>query len=214
VLQDWTQRPGESPRAFAAFCLFRDFGALRSLDSAWRATGKAGRAPGTWTNWHREHEWNTRSRAYDTHQEALRRSIREAGLAQLETRRIEVELAEQERAEKRLTDLDSLIDRALKLPLVDTYVVGSALGEESKTKKIKGLNWMGLAKMLAARRELAELAILGVRAEAEKPPAPATTPHNFDGLRSLSDAELRQLTEAARRVSDLVRSGAAASGSQ
>src|SRR6266851_4992508 len=65
--------PGESGRAFRAFCFYRDLGPDRSLDKAWKSfldsnPGKPRRATrrdGHWSDWCRRFKWVERSDAHD-----------------------------------------------------------------------------------------------------------------------------------------------------
>jgi hypothetical protein len=83
-LQPWDRRESESAQAFAAFVLYRDLGATRSIDEAYRRAKNApdkhqdrcgahhtGRADGTWKGWSSTHEWVPRCLAYDTHLDRL-----------------------------------------------------------------------------------------------------------------------------------------------
>lgn len=71
----WEMLPGESPKAFAAFCRYRDLPAgERSVLAAYRlATGRlqARNPPGTWTGWSARHRWKERARGWDRHVDAL-----------------------------------------------------------------------------------------------------------------------------------------------
>lgn len=58
--------PGETHKAWLAFCTYRDMGQHRSLDKAWReVTGKDGRHARHWATWSTKNHWVTRCRAYD-----------------------------------------------------------------------------------------------------------------------------------------------------
>jgi len=64
--------PGEGPKAFAAFCIYRDQGPARSLDKAWRAAHpQAGhrRRSKTWAEWSSRWRWLTRAEEFDAHVE-------------------------------------------------------------------------------------------------------------------------------------------------
>lgn len=84
----WDRRPDESGRAYEAFCLYRDAGAARSVDQAYRAaTGRqagGGRAAGRWWQWSEAYTWLARATAYDTWLELrLRQEAEEQHLADL-----------------------------------------------------------------------------------------------------------------------------------
>jgi len=59
--------PGETHKAWLAFCVYRDMGNGRSLDKAWRqVTGKEnGRHARHWATWSVKNHWVSRCRAYD-----------------------------------------------------------------------------------------------------------------------------------------------------
>jgi hypothetical protein len=83
----WEQQPGESTRAFGAFCVYRDLGPMRSLRAAavafyGRETRSVERQFDTWSSAFR---WVERAGAWDRHLDAAAR------LAQVEARREMVE---------------------------------------------------------------------------------------------------------------------------
>jgi hypothetical protein len=59
--------PGETYKAWLAFCVYRDMGNGRSLDKAWRqAMGKEnGRHARHWATWSSQNHWVSRCQAYD-----------------------------------------------------------------------------------------------------------------------------------------------------
>ena len=59
--------PGETHKAWLAFCTYRDMGYMRSLDRAWRQmTGKEnGRHARHWATWSVKNHWVSRCEAYD-----------------------------------------------------------------------------------------------------------------------------------------------------
>jgi hypothetical protein len=63
----WLQLPGESAKAYAAFCLYRDLGPKRSLVKAYRLqTGhEQATISGLWNTWRRKHRWADRAEAFD-----------------------------------------------------------------------------------------------------------------------------------------------------
>src|SRR5262245_12181395 len=80
----WERWPGESAKAYAAFCLFRDLGPGRSLDAASRSYHHPGleaqqpprrrlpRASGTIRRWAHRWSWLDRARAWDQETERLK----------------------------------------------------------------------------------------------------------------------------------------------
>lgn len=58
--------PGETHKAWMAFCVYRDMGNGRSLDKAWqKGTGKDGRHARHWATWSVKNHWVSRCCAYD-----------------------------------------------------------------------------------------------------------------------------------------------------
>ncbi len=59
----------ETAKAYAAFCLYRDMGAGRSIDAAYlRATSKVGqRASKVWVDWSSKYNWVERAKLYDAY---------------------------------------------------------------------------------------------------------------------------------------------------
>lgn len=74
---EWDRQPGESARAFAAFCVYRDDGAKRSLAAVAHKTGaKLGQISG----WSGRQRWVSRVEAYDAHMNRLEQAAREQAL--------------------------------------------------------------------------------------------------------------------------------------
>lgn len=63
VGKPWEIQEEETPKAFAAFCAYRDMGHQRSIGGA---SGKAS-APRAWREWSVRHRWVERVAAYDEH---------------------------------------------------------------------------------------------------------------------------------------------------
>lgn len=58
--------PGETHKAWLAFCTYRDIGHSRSLDKAWQEMmGKNGRHARHWARWSSKNHWVSRCQAYD-----------------------------------------------------------------------------------------------------------------------------------------------------
>ena len=136
------RQPGETSRDFEAYKLYRDLGAGRSIDLAYRiSTGHQEgpkRAPGCWKQWAREHDWVGRVQAMQDHHEIIRREaieLHELNRAADQARRVEalreLNLANEERAAtlaaKFLNRAEKLLD---ELPLVRETTVRE--GEDGK----------------------------------------------------------------------------------
>lgn len=71
----WSQRPDESAKAFAAFEVYRELGAKRTVPDAYRqSTGRpqAKQAGGSWNAWAKKYGWADRARAWDERQATTR----------------------------------------------------------------------------------------------------------------------------------------------
>ena len=67
----WEQIPGESNKAYAAFCAYRSADSYhRSIDVVYRQVTKArGRASGGWRTWSTRFNWQDRAVAFDTYKD-------------------------------------------------------------------------------------------------------------------------------------------------
>jgi hypothetical protein len=130
----WQKQPGESRQAYAAFCIFRDMPAPRSMDGAYRthrglpmrgnrvAGSPRHGADGRWQTWARAWRWSDRVDAFDASLEREARSAAEAR-ARADGERLAIARSAQREKELELGDL--LIRRAsemLLLPPVERTV--------------------------------------------------------------------------------------------
>ena len=73
----WERLPGESPKAFAAFCHFKDHGWERNIrkatDTAGNGAAGKGSRYGTWKHWSMKFQWMKRVGDYDQYMERLAR---------------------------------------------------------------------------------------------------------------------------------------------
>ena len=202
--EPWEQREDESPQAFRAFVFYRDLGLERSLNKAYRAsigdeTGEKA-ANGTWDRWSSEYDWVERSRAYDSHVDALRRNARERKLAELEARRFEFELENQGLLENWVRNLDEKLWVTLQEGFTETKeerVIDRETGELVVVKRETKVKFPALgsfARLLEARNDTGRQAVEGPRKKpdtlpavaqpaesaADKPDAPgSSTPNEF-----------------------------------
>lgn len=83
----WDKQPNESGLAFDAFVIYRDLGVRRTYDAAWRehqarmGRERAGRAPGLWRNWAKDHHWKDRATAFDVRGQDVANAAREETIA-------------------------------------------------------------------------------------------------------------------------------------
>ena len=79
--QPWERQPEDTPKSWAAFCIYRDLGADRSIDKAYRISvlrkspeSTPGEANKRWKIWSSECNWVARTAAYDEHIDVLNRA--------------------------------------------------------------------------------------------------------------------------------------------
>jgi hypothetical protein len=74
----WERQPGETAKAFKAFCVYRDMGLDRTLTAAWRLMAVNSRrkrgANRAVQEWYQKNRWKERARAWDNEQDRLLRS--------------------------------------------------------------------------------------------------------------------------------------------
>ncbi len=68
----WCRQPGETARAYAAFCSYRELGEGRPLVKVGQKQGKKRALVETWST---RHDWVARAHAWDEHQDAIARAL-------------------------------------------------------------------------------------------------------------------------------------------
>ena len=91
--ESWEQLPGESGGAYAAFCVYRDFGPERNIrkavDGAEREEARRGKRYRVWRNWSTNFRWRERAGEYDRYTEKLKQAeLRKTIEAQGEKHRV------------------------------------------------------------------------------------------------------------------------------
>jgi hypothetical protein len=173
--------PSESKRAHGAFCLYRDFGAQRSLAKVLRQSkgipeGTAVTVPSHWERWSKKHEWVARADAYDAHQDALDRARRDQETAQLAGIRQAFEIERQRAKQKRILDFDAVLDKyqqeaALSIrDLTQDKTVTEMVNGQPKTThtvtRFKAIKGGDMAKVAQVQSLLEAQAINGLRDKA------------------------------------------------
>jgi hypothetical protein len=108
--------PGESPKAYAAFCLYRDLGPGRSLDAASRVyhhpklpsgngTARRPRASGRIRQWAERWDWSARASAWDEELAQVQRTEQIAAVKEMAERHAKEALMLQNKAVERLRQL-------------------------------------------------------------------------------------------------------------
>jgi len=76
--ESWERLNGESSSAFAAFCVFRDFGIDRNIRKAIESVEKdvnvLGKKYKVWRNWSMQYKWRERAGDYDRYIEKLKQT--------------------------------------------------------------------------------------------------------------------------------------------
>jgi hypothetical protein len=103
----WEQQPGESARAFGAFCAYRDLGPRRSLRAAAQTFyGRAAAALERQVDkWSRAFRWVERAGAWDRHLDAEARRAQEEARREMAERHAKEARALQAKAVERLRSL-------------------------------------------------------------------------------------------------------------
>lgn len=100
----WERRPGETAKAYAAFCVYRDLGPSRSLEKAAQAMGYKSRK--NFSVWHSKHEWVKRAEAYDEYLERRKREEHEKAILEMAERHARLAVAFQQKIAQRIQMID------------------------------------------------------------------------------------------------------------
>jgi hypothetical protein len=69
----WERLESDTDKSFEAFRIYRDMGAQRSLDAAWKKyQDRTETVSGYFRQWSADHNWQERVTAWDTYQDTLR----------------------------------------------------------------------------------------------------------------------------------------------
>jgi hypothetical protein len=115
----WERQPGESTQAFAAFVIYRDLGAARSLRASYARQkgvedGPELRANGRLYAWSADHNWVERAAAWDAEQDRIRRQAHQEEVAAMSRRHVQVARLFQNQVVKRFQALTDNEVMALK----------------------------------------------------------------------------------------------------
>lgn len=104
-MEIWDKQPGESQKAYAWFCRYRDYGVDRSIAKVLQKyIGKASSA--VLSRWSVKYDWVKRAETYDEYLEKERRKEYEAHNLEMGKRHIQQARALQEKAMIRIQQLD------------------------------------------------------------------------------------------------------------
>jgi hypothetical protein len=173
----WERLPGESSKAYAAFCLYRDLGPRRSieeasrlyhgkptLDGAPRDTARGRRASGLIRRWAERWNWIARAGARDEADEQAKRRKHLEAVEEMAERHAREALMLQNKAVERLRLLRpeelkpretlSFLVEAAKLERLARGEPTERVAEEHRFADVKELTDDELARIVANRREL------------------------------------------------------------
>jgi hypothetical protein len=103
----WELRDDETPKSYAAFCIYRDLGPDRSVAKALEADGKTVGSRGYWEAWCSKYDWVDRAAAYDLHTDGLIRKRLEAKRMRAAEQQAELGEAMVSKARERLRTIDT-----------------------------------------------------------------------------------------------------------
>ena len=101
----WERQPGESTKAYAAFCVYRDLGTERSLEKAGQTLDKP-RTRKWLGEWSAKYNWLERAMAYDDYLERKKREEKEKAILEMAERHARLAMAFQQRIAQRLQEID------------------------------------------------------------------------------------------------------------
>jgi hypothetical protein len=137
----WERQPDETPKAFEAFCVYRDLGADRSIAKAGKQLGK-NRV--TLEQWSTKYGWVKRCTAWDTEQDRLARikqqqdiqkmRKRHAGIATTMLIKAATALQRIPDDEIKASDISRMVEVASKLERISRGDVGEVVEERDGGK--------------------------------------------------------------------------------
>jgi hypothetical protein len=188
----WDQLPGESSKAYAAFCIYRDQGLSRSIEATSRvyhghsaqlgskpATGRRRGASGQIRLWAERWNWSARAGAWDQELERVKWTKQVEASAEMAERHAKEALMLQNKAVERLRLLRpeelgpretlSYLIEAAKLERLARGEPTERVAEEHRFTDVKELTDDELARIVASRRGLSTPGGGGAAAEKEGP---------------------------------------------
>jgi hypothetical protein len=168
----WDRLKGETPKAYAAFRVYRDLGPdNRSIDKCFisqsHSKATAERAHREWFNWSRDNRWVERAIAWDDHCGATADAEFQKRLREKVRKQADFAIEEFNRLVDRVRKADRILDKADVHPITDVEQETDNGDGTRKRTKVKGINFAGYASLMKEIRESANRAILGPREENE-----------------------------------------------
>ncbi len=101
----WERQPGESSKAYAVYCVYRDLGPERSLEKAIQKLDKK-RVKQTIWQWSSKYNWVARCQAYDDYIERRKREEKEKAILEMAERHAKLAMAFQQRIAQRIQQIE------------------------------------------------------------------------------------------------------------
>ncbi|MGN0998659.1 MAG: hypothetical protein ACI4PO_03830 [Faecousia sp.] len=138
----WERQPGETPKPFEAFCVYRDMGLERSLSKVAAKLSKSETLMGRWSG---QYDWVKRAAAWDDEQERVEREAKEkqrlkdiakmrerhAGIAVTMLVKAATALQVLPPEEIKAQDISRMVDVASKLERISRGDVGDVIEERN-----------------------------------------------------------------------------------
>ena len=134
--EPWECQDGETAKAYAAFCAYRDLGPERSLSKTGAVLGKN---PGGLEEWSSKNEWVKRAAAWDAEQDRIARKAQLDEIVKMRKRHAKLASDMLTKAAKALdhlpeeeikaSDLSRMVDVASKLERLSRGDVGDVIEE-------------------------------------------------------------------------------------
>ena len=137
----WCRQPGETARAYAAFCSYRELGEGRSLVKVGQKQGKKRALVETWST---RHDWVARAHAWDEHQDAIARALSTEAIQTMRAKHASTGCALHDAGlEVLLARMEAWRTNGGELPLTPTDIVrmvqvGAALEQSARGQAVTG----------------------------------------------------------------------------
>lgn len=134
--EPWERQKGETAKAYAAFCAYRDLGPDRSIR---KAGEKLGKNQTTLEQWSAQNKWRERAGKWDDEQDRIARADQIAEIKKMRKRHADLATAMLVKAAKalqripedevRASDVSRLVETASKLERISRGDVGDVIEE-------------------------------------------------------------------------------------
>ena len=176
-----TREPGESARAFAAFCVYRDLGPGRSVAAAWNAhqvsigvkrspiDGAQQRSPGRWNFWSGKYRWVDRAAAHDRRIDEAKCAAKREEDIRFEKNRAAFRMEDQQEKMIHVREMDDMLHKRAAAPFTDVTQEKEVTEEGKKIRTrthVKGIKGSDYAAVMKQRNATAQLILDGRTNEA------------------------------------------------